>query len=155
MPSVCAYQGCNASRLRNPELQFSHFVQPKTDFERAKRWVKLIGRDDFTVKNISYKTIICEKHFEVEPGSDLNWKTNKRLEPKPYDVSSVVTDFDYVPLAQRSINPKSFVSKNVFTDYDYPSPAQRPINPKSYGSKTASRISVIQVPSRTAFAGEL
>ena len=152
MPVICAFKGCNASRLRNPELKFTHFVQPRTDLERAKRWINLIGRDDFSVRNITYKTILCEKHFE--PGSDLNWKLNKRLEPKPFDVSSAVTDYDYVPVVKRPINPKSYESKTVFTDYDYPSTAQRPMNPRSYGSKNPSKISVVQGSSGRRFDGK-
>ena len=65
MPATCVYKDCNASVSRNPDLKFARFVQPNTDFERASRRVKLIGREDFTIKDIKYWTIICERHTDV------------------------------------------------------------------------------------------
>ena len=109
MPVTCVYKDCNASVARNPELKFARFVPPKTDFERASRWVKLIGREDFTINNIKYGTIICQNHFP--PDSILDWRLNKSLEPIPSDMKSAVEELDYFPkTVVRAPNPKCYSS---------------------------------------------
>ena len=110
MTVTCIYENCNASAEKNPELRFARFVQPRTDYERASRWVKLIGRPGFTIENIKYRTIICERHFPN--GVNLNWRLNKTLEPYPSNVLSAVEDLDYFsPPESRPSNPKCYSSK--------------------------------------------
>ena len=82
MPSfVCIYERCRESKLKNPDMKFVHFVKPKTDMKRAMRWVYLVGRSDFQVKDIHKNTVICQKHFP--PDIELDWKKNPSLEPYP------------------------------------------------------------------------
>lgn len=110
MPRTCVYEDCNASVERNPDLKFARFVQPQTDLKRAARWVKLIGRSDFTIKSIKYGTIICQRHFPK--GSNLNWRLNKSLEPFPLNVQAAVEELDYFPVQEpKPKNPKCYQSR--------------------------------------------
>ena len=53
----CAYLDCLSDSRINPDLKWASFVKPTKNYnvERAKRWVHLLGRTDFTVFDITYK----------------------------------------------------------------------------------------------------
>ena len=78
---LCAYKNCQLKIGKKSTVKFARFVKPLTDLPRAIRWVYLVGRDDFKVKDIDKFTVICEKHFL--PGVELDWRINKSLEPFP------------------------------------------------------------------------
>ena len=53
--------------MKRPDKGFALFVQSKgrrADLERAKIWVLLIGRGNFTVENVTRQTYICSDHFD-------------------------------------------------------------------------------------------
>ena len=79
---TCVYESCEVRIGPKSTLKFANFVKPKTDLVRAIRWVSLTGRSDFKTKDIDRFTVICEQHFPQ--GVDLDWKTNKSLEPFQY-----------------------------------------------------------------------
>ena len=117
---ICVYKNCGLTEFKCPELKFARFVQPKSDLERAKTWIKLIGRDDFSVKDINYTSMLCEKHFK--PNENLNWRINKSLEPLRYDFKIAVEDDD-----------------------NFQNSVSRPKEPKfSYGAKVKTKI--VNVP---------
>ena len=47
---------------------FIPFPKPKTQREKCERWVKLCGRQHFTVNSITKDTYMCSKHFVGEKG---------------------------------------------------------------------------------------
>jgi hypothetical protein len=64
-------------------MEFLPFPKPKTNRQRAKRWVFLCGRpkSNFSIENITGHTYICAKHFGR--GENLDLHTNLSLEPFP------------------------------------------------------------------------
>ena len=44
-------------------VTFIPFPKPKTQLEKCQRWVRLCGRQYFTVESIRKETYICSKHF--------------------------------------------------------------------------------------------
>ena len=110
MPFSCVYKDCSSTETRNPELKFLTFVQPRTDFQRASKWIRLIGRSDFTVESIKYSTRICQNHFSSDV--ILNWRLNKTLEPYPYDVKNAIENEDFLP---KSENRPASASKTYST----------------------------------------
>ena len=84
MPVKCVFKNCESSEIKTPNLKFARFVQPRTNYARAEKWVDLVGRSDFKIANIKKFTVICEKHFIL--GTDLNWRRNKCLQPFPSSV---------------------------------------------------------------------
>ena len=67
MVKTCASGLCHNNNNKNPEKVFALFVQPKgrgADLERAKIWVQLLGRGNFTVENVTRQTYVCSDHFD-------------------------------------------------------------------------------------------
>jgi hypothetical protein len=86
----CCYSDCNSdSRRPQHEINFVQFVSNVKDPRRAKRWVHLCGRKDFTVANITRFTYICTKHFRADT-TDFNPRSNPQLEPLPANSSQDV-----------------------------------------------------------------
>jgi hypothetical protein len=83
MVKVCCYGLCKNSTRKNPTVKFLPFPNPKTNLERAKRWVHLCGRPSFffSIENITKYTYICVKHFGR--GENLDLRANLTLEPFP------------------------------------------------------------------------
>ena len=110
MPStyVCVYEDCRASSWRNPDFRFAHFVKPKKNLERAKRWVELVGRPDFGIDDIKNYSVICEKHFP--PGVVLNYHRNFYLEPFPASIT--------VEIVQENHNEKNLNLNSMHKIYD-------------------------------------
>ena len=83
--STCSMGLCKNNKRKNPTLRFIPFVKPFGRFaneERAKRWVHLCGRKDFTVDQITQNSYICAHHFpNYENKKDFNPILNKELEP--------------------------------------------------------------------------
>ena len=88
---TCVYRDCKSDSRSHPWLIWSNFIKPTLakNKKRAERWVQLVGRDDFTVDNITQDTYICEKHFSEEDHESLNWKRNLKLDPFPAGVLPV------------------------------------------------------------------
>jgi hypothetical protein len=86
----CCYADCKSdSRRPQCDVNFLQFVSNVKEPCRAKRWVHLCGRKDFTVANITRFTYICTKHFR-EDVTDLNPRSNPDLEPLPASSSQSV-----------------------------------------------------------------
>ena len=71
MPKYCASGLCKNNARDNPEKKFALFVQIKgrnADVERAKEWVRLMGRSatEFTIDDIKNYTYVCEDHFDKD-----------------------------------------------------------------------------------------
>ena len=71
MPKYCASGLCKNNARDNPEKKFALFVQIKgrnADVERAKEWVRLMGRSatEFTIDYIKNYTYVCEDHFDKD-----------------------------------------------------------------------------------------
>ena len=67
MVKTCASGLCHNNNKKHPDKGFALFVQPKgrgADFERAKIWVQLLGRVNFTVENVTRQTYVCSDHFD-------------------------------------------------------------------------------------------
>lgn len=70
----CCYGDCNSDsryvgiRQDMDEVTFIPFPKPKTKRETCERWVRLCGRQFFTLENIRKETYICSKHFVGEKG---------------------------------------------------------------------------------------
>jgi hypothetical protein len=62
-------------------MKFLPFPKPKTNLERAKRWVHLCGRPRLKIETITRMTYICVKHFGR--GENLDSRANLSLEPFP------------------------------------------------------------------------
>jgi hypothetical protein len=86
----CCYSDCKSdSRRPQHDVNFVQFVSNVKEPRRAKRWVHLCGRKDFTVANINRFTYICTKHFRADV-TDLNPRSNPDLEPLPASSSQAV-----------------------------------------------------------------
>ena len=81
MGKSCVYEDCRSSSRTTPEIKFANFVKPSFNLERAKKWVKLVGRLDFEVETISGSTFVCQNHFPSDC-LDLNYRTNLDLTPE-------------------------------------------------------------------------
>ena len=79
MVKSCVFEDCHNS-TKNTELKFVSFVKPSFDLERAKLWVKLVGRIDFEVETISQNTFVCQNHFPPDC-TDFKYWTNLNLTP--------------------------------------------------------------------------
>ena len=78
----CVHSDCKTDSKNSPKLNFARFVLPKQDPIRAQRWVEMLCRKDFGLKDIRPHTILCELHFTNE--ANLDHRTNLSLEPKPH-----------------------------------------------------------------------
>lgn len=72
----CAYGNCNSDdRYKHKDymkgVRFILFPQPGKDLEKAKRWAHLCGRENFTYKNITKYTYICDLHFKDPQGPTI------------------------------------------------------------------------------------
>ena len=87
MTRSCKWGNCKNTdwKSKSPGLRFIPFVKPfgrYADVERAKRWIDLCGRKNFSVKNITHDSYICAHHFHnYENKSELNPILNNELEP--------------------------------------------------------------------------
>ena len=82
MPYHCCWGKCHSNSSRtSADIRFLPFPKPWIDLDRAKRWLHLCGREDFTLDNITKNTYICSLHFNVAGELSLDWKVNKSLEP--------------------------------------------------------------------------
>ena len=67
MPKYCASGLCKNNAKDNPSKKFALFVQTagrNKDLERAKRWIQLMGRANFSVEHIKSYIYVCEDHFD-------------------------------------------------------------------------------------------
>ena len=80
MTKSCVFEDCRSTTRTNPELKFVSFIKPSYNLERAKEWVKRVGRLDFEVETISRNTFVCQKHFPPET-TDFSYTTNLNLIP--------------------------------------------------------------------------
>ena len=82
---TCSWGLCKNNSQKNPTLRFIPFVKPFgrfADEKRAKRWVHLCGRKNFTVDMIKRTSYICAHHFpNYHEKKDFNPILNKGLEP--------------------------------------------------------------------------
>ena len=78
----CVHSDCKTDSKNSPKLKFARFVLPKQDPIRAQRWVEMLCRKDFGLKDIRPHTILCELHFTND--DNLDHRTNLSLEPKPH-----------------------------------------------------------------------
>ena len=81
MVKTCIFSSCSNNSKNSPDLQFIPFVKPWMDSKRAKKWLEIVARSEFSVEDIKHSTYVCQKHFL--PSSNYNWKTNSLLEPLP------------------------------------------------------------------------
>jgi hypothetical protein len=81
MVKLCCYSLCKSDTRKDENIEFIPFPKPKTNLERAKRWVHLCGRANFSVEKITSHTYICSKHFGR--GENLNLQANLTFEPFP------------------------------------------------------------------------
>jgi hypothetical protein len=83
MVKICCYGLCKCNSKKEPTIEFLPFPKPKTNLERAKRWVHLCGRPTFffSIEKITSRTYICVKHFGR--GENLDLHANLSLEPFP------------------------------------------------------------------------
>jgi hypothetical protein len=81
MVKTCCYGLCNSDTRKDRTIRFLPFPKPKINLSRAKRWIHLCGRNDFTVDNITSRSYICTKHFPDQENFDL--MSNSELEPFP------------------------------------------------------------------------
>ena len=84
MPKYCASGLCKNNAKDNPSKKFALFVQTagrNKDLQRAKRWVQLMGRANFSVEHIKSYIYVCEDHFDENV--ELDYRKNKDLEPYP------------------------------------------------------------------------
>ena len=58
----CVHSDCKTDSKNSPKLKFARFVLPKQDPIRAQRWVEMLCRKDFGLKDIRPHTILCELH---------------------------------------------------------------------------------------------
>ena len=58
MPSnhYCCHGNCKSNIRDNPNLKFARFPKKTIDLDRAKRWVELMGRTNFTLADITQNT---------------------------------------------------------------------------------------------------
>lgn len=77
----CSYGLCNSDSDKDPNLRWAQFPQPKRNISAAKKWVQLVGRAHFTIKNVTRHTFVCEKHFPE--GAVLDVQSNPTLQPYP------------------------------------------------------------------------
>jgi hypothetical protein len=81
MVKHCCYGTCKSDTRKDASIKFIPFLKAKVDLKRAKRWIHLCGRADFSLDKITPYTYICVNHFPK--GVDLNPQTNLDLEPFP------------------------------------------------------------------------
>jgi hypothetical protein len=81
MVKHCCYGTCKSDTRNDASIKFIAFPKAKVDLKRAKRWIHLCGRADFSLDKITPYTYICVNHFPK--GVDLNLQTNLDLEPFP------------------------------------------------------------------------
>ena len=85
MTRTCSWGICLNTDRKNPNLRFVPFVKPYGRFaepRRAARWVKLCGRKNFTVENITKNSYICAQHFpNYEHKNQFTPILNQDLEP--------------------------------------------------------------------------
>ena len=98
MPSkVCVFKKCKSDSRRHPWIKWAAFVSPKVsrNLERAEKWIKLLGRPDFTIERINKDTFICEDHFPEADHENLDWKRNPNLTPfaHNYDLDAYNSEF--------------------------------------------------------------
>lgn len=84
---TCVYKKCKSDSRRHPWIKWATFISPKVNrnLERAKKWIRLLGRPDFTIERINVHTFICEDHFPEKDHENLDWKRNPNLTPFPAD----------------------------------------------------------------------
>ena len=81
MPNkYCVYSTCRSDSRKDKTIIFAKFVSPFDDLERAKKWVKLVGREDFGHGKITRNIFICDRHFPKST-LDYDYQTNPSLEP--------------------------------------------------------------------------
>jgi hypothetical protein len=81
MVKHCCHGLCKSDTKIDPSRKFLPFPKPKRHPEKARRWIELCGRENFTVANITKWTYICDKHFPC--GVNLDHHVNQSLEPFP------------------------------------------------------------------------
>ena len=67
MVKTCSSGLCHNNNKKHPDKEFALFVQPQgreADLERAKIWVQLLRRGNFTVENVTRQTYVCSDHFD-------------------------------------------------------------------------------------------
>ena len=81
MTRSCKWGNCQNTDHRSPSggptLRFIPFAKPfgkHADVERAKKWIDLCARKDFSVKTITNDSYICAHHFP-------NYETKEELTP--------------------------------------------------------------------------
>ena len=100
MPTrICVFKKCKSDQRRHPWIKWATFVSPVKiqNVERAKKWLQLVGRPDYTIERLKLKstnTFICEDHFPEEQHGNLDWKTNPNLTPFPanFDLDALHND---------------------------------------------------------------
>ena len=73
----CSHGKCNNGARKKPYIRFVAIPPKKSYPERAKKWVELMNRKDFTVDSITKNTKLCELHFPE--GVDLDHWKNESL----------------------------------------------------------------------------
>jgi hypothetical protein len=81
MVKHCCYGTCKSDTRKDASIKFIAFPKAKVNLKRAKRWIHLCGRVDFSLEKITPYTYICVNHFPKDV--DLNPQTNLDLEPFP------------------------------------------------------------------------
>ena len=121
MPSkVCVFKKCKSDSRRHPWIKWATFVSPKKfdNVERAKKWLQLVGRPDYTIERLksgSINTFICEDHFPEKDHENLDWKTNPNLTPFPADFDLEAAHNYSEEVVEKSANhpsnPKNYIKK--------------------------------------------
>ena len=113
MPS-CSFGECHSNSRQDHDIQFIAFPKPWRDEARAKRWAFLMGRGSaFTSKEIGKNSYVCSLHFNVPPGTELDWRKNKDLEPM-----SALKTRPLLPLRKTRVDSGASSSKEVTGSVD-------------------------------------
>ena len=82
MVKYCSHGLCKSdSRKEDSTVKLAPFPKPHLNSKMAKKWIKLVGRENITLNNITRDTYVCTNHFKE--GYCLDWKSNPSLEPFP------------------------------------------------------------------------
>ena len=127
MVKRCIYEGCRSDSRKKSVIErgitFLPFPKPITRLDSAERWCTLIGREGFTIKDITPHSYICSLHFK--PWENLDIKANPSLAPTPNQLEPSLQDYDSVRYPQLPTVPRPRNSLNY-----PPQPQPQPPPPK-------------------------
>ena len=139
--ATCSWGLCLNNKRKNPTLRFIPFVKPYGKFEdkeRAKKWVHLCGRKNFTIDMINRNSYICAHHFpNYHQPIDFNPNVNKGLEP--YSCLSAARRPQFVKTKGNTVEKKPEIPPDL---HDVSPPPGNYSNVKTFSKQKVTTVSV-------------